>query len=244
MAQDHARVWSGSHLARAKRIAQAAAGYPATEQGVLDFLDTRRSSAHTQIKELGLILQALPDLDSKLIRRRRPDLVFSRAYRPRERVLSKGEVRLLVRHMPPKYRAHVWLMVLLGVRASELYALDYDGNTVSVQGTKTKGSRRRFTPPRSAVPYLEGTPLPRCPSLNYHITRACEAAGIAPATPNDLRRTAATFMVEGGTPLHLARAVLGHAPGSRVLEKVYLRSETGSNPAAAQAMDAAFAGAL
>lgn len=54
---------------------------------------------------------------------------------------------------------------------------------------------------------------------------ACRAAYVAPFSTNDLRRTAATWLVKRGVPLYLAAKVLGHA-NTNMLQKVYGQLDT------------------
>lgn len=57
--------------------------------------------------------------------------------------------------------------------------------------------------------------------------RACARAGIEPCSPNDLRRTTATWMRQGGVAPDVIGALLGHADG-RMVERVYGRMTTGA----------------
>ncbi|CAN5865336.1 site-specific integrase [soil metagenome] len=49
---------------------------------------------------------------------------------------------------------------------------------------------------------------------------ACDAAGVARITPNELRHTAATHLADGGLPPHQVADLLGHA-STRMLDEVY-----------------------
>jgi integrase len=53
-------------------------------------------------------------------------------------------------------------------------------------------------------------------------TPECLAAALAPVTPNDLRRTCATWLREAGTPVELVAPVLGHVD-IRMAIRVYAR---------------------
>jgi hypothetical protein len=71
-----------------------------------------------------------------------------------------------------------------------------------------------------------GDPLFR-PWLNVRrdLHEACERAGIPPVSPNDLRRTCATWLRAQGVPPHLIAPVMGHVD-SRMVERVYGRLPT------------------
>ena len=57
------------------------------------------------------------------------------------------------------------------------------------------------------------------------LLEACSRAGIAPCSPNDLRRTFANWMVEAGVPLYIVAQLMGHKD-TRMLERVYGRQRT------------------
>ena len=57
-------------------------------------------------------------------------------------------------------------------------------------------------------------------NVRHDLASASRRAGIEPVTLNDLRRTCATWLREGGIEPHLIAAVLGHAD-SRMVERVY-----------------------
>ena len=62
-------------------------------------------------------------------------------------------------------------------------------------------------------------------SVRRDLAAACERAGIAPVTPNDLRRTCATWLRAAGVEPSLIAVVLGHRD-SRMVERVYGRIPT------------------
>lgn len=51
---------------------------------------------------------------------------------------------------------------------------------------------------------------------------ACDRVGIEPCSPNDLRRTCATWLRQDGAPPDLIAPVMGHAD-TRMVERVYGR---------------------
>ena len=55
-------------------------------------------------------------------------------------------------------------------------------------------------------------------SVRMGLIAACELAGIAPCTPNDLRRTFAKWMRAEGMPIELIAPALGHVDTTMVQE--------------------------
>jgi integrase len=128
--------------------------------------------------------------------------------------------------------------------------IDLVAGVVHVRGTKTKASKRtvpilpmfrdlleqalRDAPGRGDEPLFEPwanvrrdlfvyctghLPTPNGQPGECYIS---SPAGIAPCTPNDLRRTTATWLRRAGVEPHLIAAVLGHTT-STMVEKVYGR---------------------
>lgn len=85
-----------------------------------------------------------------------------------------------------------------------------------------------------------GRPL-KVPDLRRRIIRpALVAAGLDPSIRTyDTRHSAATFWIDSGMPLPQVRKLMGHAPGSRVLEETYYHPEDEALRAAADLMDQA-----
>ena len=108
-----------------------------------------------------------------------------------------------------------------------------DFSFVLIRGTK-RASRHREVPIVSydqrsllehAIKHAEGPGDPLfTPWANVRrdLHQACERAGIAPISPNDLRRTCATWLRAQGAPPHLIAPVMGHVD-SRMVERVYGR---------------------
>ena len=93
------------------------------------------------------------------------------------------------------------------------------------------------TPTGPLFPHLAGCPLinPKkrkpnreptctCQSDFHRILRiACKHAGIVTVTPNDLRRTYASWMARAGVPEHILKKFMGHSGTSQMLIQVYLQ---------------------
>lgn len=209
------------------------------------YVETRREEGardHTIHKELGALLVAL-----RLARRRglwRGDLDtlkpdgWSNGYRPRERFLTLPEVQALTKKLLPDRAARVAFMVATSAEwgATERAARgDYDkvADLVHVRGTKRE-SRDRYVPvvlPECrelltfALAHGEGTGglLFRPWSKGWRdIQGACRRAGIAPCSPNDLRRTFAVWHRAAGISLDDIATAMGHVD-TTMLHRVYGR---------------------
>lgn len=201
----------------------------------------------TIVAELGTLRQAL-----KLARRRDEYHVdpakvlpvsYSPRYEPRERWLTPRELMALVSALRSSHKRHgghdraarVCYIVATSARWSESCSArreDFrEDGSVYLHGTKTEAARRTvpviglFDGLRSrCLAWAKGTArlfLP-WPKVHDDLKRACRKAGIAPVTPNDLRRTTAKWLRHAGVEPHLIAAVLGHTT-SAMVERVYGR---------------------
>lgn len=159
-------------------------------------------------------------------------LDFSPKYKPKERALSEREIRLLLRHLPARRAAIVKFILATGATyPSELATLrksdiDLVNWVVRLRGTKRETRDRRVPIVtfarawlREAVAYL---PFESWSNIRRDLHKACDEAGIAKCSPNDLRRTLATLLRARGVEPSLLGAVLGHKD-SRMAERVYGR---------------------
>lgn len=151
-------------------------------------------------------------------------------YVPRKRALSPSELVALLGDLAPERWAFVALIVGLGLRRGEAMAItpahvDLVRGIVSVPGTKTAGARRDIPvlTPFLGIVTKAAASLPLAPWGNYlrDLRVACKHAGIEPVTANDLRRTHATLLRQAGVERDVVRRLLGHSPGSAMLETVY-----------------------
>jgi len=165
-------------------------------------------------------------------------VAFSAGYEPRTRALTAGEVGKLLRELLPDRAARVAFIVATSAcwRESELSRREDIGEglaTVLLRGTKRK-TRFRTVPIVSpgqrslleyAVEHAQGTggPIFRVwRNARRDLLEACERAGIERCSPNDLRRTFASWQVEAGVPLYPIAQAMGHKD-TRMLERVYGR---------------------
>lgn len=156
-------------------------------------------------------------------------------YQPRTRALGPWELVALAEYLPPERAAHVVWICATGARWGEslrAHREDCTAAAVQIRGTKTSLAARQ-------VPLLELTAplvtwsLARAPgatgrlflawaNVRRDLARACADIGIAPVSPNDLRRSLATWLRAAGVEPSLLALVLGHADG-RMVERVYGR---------------------
>jgi integrase len=162
---------------------------------------------------------------------------FSAGYKPRERFLSPAEATALLAELIPDRAARVAFIIGTGARLGESdramrVDVDLARGVVRLRGTKTESSRRTVPLAKvnhelvaHAVKYGEGedgllfTPWG---NVRRDLEAACERAGIPKVSPNDLRRTCATWMRNEGVPTDAIGAFLGHRD-SRMVERVYGR---------------------
>lgn len=204
-----------------------------TKASVDRFVSSRRAdgiSAHTLHKECSVLVRMLKvakrggvwfgDLDTLV-----PEDITPQ-YVPRDRALPLAEVAALVAACPPVLAALVRVCVALGVRLSEALKLspediDLEAKTVRIRGTKTAGSAREVPVLSLFLPLLEAA-LPMLPiaekpnNLYRSFDVACRRAGVVYCTPNDLRRSHASILLESGTSPDVVRRLLGHTSDAMV----------------------------
>jgi integrase len=161
---------------------------------------------------------------------------FSTEYKPVERCLTPEELQKLLAQLTPDRSARCAFMVATSAcwRETEL-ALREDTSAAQVFLRGTKRSSRRRTVPivlefqktlmTHALKHAEGqSPELFVPWQNVRrdIQAACERAKIASCSPNDLRRTCATWMRALGVSIELVAPVLGHKD-TRMVARVYGR---------------------
>lgn len=236
-----------SHLARLLRCKLGELTHARVEQ----YIDarTKEGAARTTIKKelraLGAMLryckraglwggdvgQVLPE--------------YADDYQPRKRALSFEEARALLTALEkpsnsqPEDRsknraAMVAFILATGARWGEAVRArreDIAGDFVHLRGTKTAGSKRivpivALTKPLIGYVLQHGNDAGRLfdswtnPSRDLEV--ACTQAGVPKASPNDLRRTIATWLRARGVDISIIAAFLGHTT-SRMVERVYGR---------------------
>lgn len=156
---------------------------------------------------------------------------FSTGYVPRTTHLVPDELPILLAALTPERAAWVCLAIATGGDISDVERIlpgDYDPATQTIQ---LRGTKTRFRSARIPVPDLFLELLERAlpflpmswPRVSKDLPEACERVGITRVTPKDLRRTAATWLREGGVALDTLGRWLRHG-GAKVAFDVYDRS--------------------
>lgn len=204
------------------------------------YIDTRLSegAARTTIKkELGVLRAALRIARRNGLFARDTGEVLPELeddYVPRKRALTRKELESLCGYLSARRGAHVAFIVATGARWGEsLRARSADVSDdrafVHLRGTKTVRSLRDVAIPPAMRSILSWS-LDRAGSLPFdgwgNVRRdlriACEAVGIEPCSPNDLRRTHATWLQAAGVDNGIIASQLGHTT-SRMVELAYGR---------------------
>jgi integrase len=166
---------------------------------------------------------------------------FAPEYKPKQRALTPEEMQRLLAELTPDRAARVAFIVATSANWNETELarradVASDFSSALIRGTK-RASRYRTVPivardQRSllehALKYAEGTDgalFTPWANVRRDLHQACGRAGIPPCSPNDLRRTCATWLRTQGVPPHLIAPVMGHVD-SRMVERVYGRLPT------------------
>ncbi|HEX5657149.1 MAG TPA: site-specific integrase [Polyangiales bacterium] len=197
-------------------------------------------------KELGLLRSALRYMakqrgpDGFKLYRYDTDEIFPEGvignYKPRDRALSINDYHALYVALAPERREYLQAFCGLGARDSELYRItpvdvEAEKGRVRIPGTKTEAAERWLPPPAELFDILlarsVSTPLgrplfPRWLNVRRDLEAACKRAGIAKVSPNDLRRTFATWQAEAGVPEAVTASLMGHT-SSAMVRRVYAR---------------------
>ena len=149
------------------------------------------------------------------------------SYVPRETFISWEDVPKLLAALEPARRAVVAFITATGARWSEAMSfqpgdLDRACWSILIRGTKTRKAWRNFIVPeafRGLLDHVGGAFAP-WGNVVRDLEIACKHAGVPRVSPSDLRRTFASLLVQGGTPLSDVATLLGHASTTMVF-KVY-----------------------
>ena len=202
------------------------------------YIDTRlREQAHPSsvYKELVTLRRALRLAYERGELSTDPTIIipkFRARYRPRDRYLHPEELEALLSALPKKRRPWVLVAVYTGARASEVEALrwrehiDLDAGWILLPGTKTARARRwvPIAPPLADLLHpaasATGPVVERWHNVRRDLAIACKHADIDPCTPNDLRRTYASWLKQAGVDSLVVARLLGHT-STRMVEAVY-----------------------
>ncbi len=156
---------------------------------------------------------------------------FAAPYRPRDRYLTHAQAGALLAKLPPDRQLWVLLAVLAGLRLSEVENLrwedvDFDQSLLRVRGTKTSGSFRTVGLSPDLAGLLRelrrgsGQIVPAWPNVRRDLTVASRRAGVPRVTPNDLRRSFASWLVQAGETNFVVSRLLGHST-TKMVDLVY-----------------------
>ena len=209
-----------------------------------------RGHPHTIQKELITIRRALKVAHRRGVIVHLPTFPeFSAKYQPRETWLTPEQFELVCAELDERRRLWASLASLAGCNLSEAEAVDWakvelEAGRLLIPGTKRE-TRRRWVPIAPAlrhvleqVPEAErrGNVAEHWGNVRRDLRRAVDAANLAaierakqgaelPPTipyvsPNDLRRTFASWLVQNGVPLLTVATLMGHS-STRMVERVY-----------------------
>jgi integrase len=227
----HCRRLHGLQLAKIDRRAVAATlSTIASKSGPIE---ANRVRASLSAFYAWCLREGLTDTNPVIGTGRRPE-------KSRERLLSDAELKAIwsATAGTDDYSAIIRLLALTGARANEIAALSWSeasDDKIVLPAARTKNARRHIIPltapsraildarPRRAdrdfvFGRREGRPFTGwsvCKDLLDARIAAATGAPIAPWTPHDLRRTAATRMAELGVQPHVVEAVLNHVSGHK-----------------------------
>ncbi len=226
-----------------------------TEADTLAYWRARQSEAdpspHSVQKELRILCQALrlctrlklctPVTEPRYLMP--SELSQTKVYIPRDRWLPRtprDEYAELLLQLSSERRDYIVALCFTGVRLGELYKLHASHVNVAqaeidVPGTKTAKSDRTVPLADDALAVLKrrAKARPTGPlfddwgKLHRDVRSACKRAGIAPVSPNDMRRTFCSWLAIKGVPMLTASRLLGHA-STKMVEQVYAQLDSGA----------------
>ncbi len=152
---------------------------------------------------------------------------FSAEYVPVKRTLAMADFDALWAALPSdKERAWVALAIAFAADVGDLERMrpeDFKNGVMLVRGTKT-GWRRQELPVLPFFAELVAFALPHLPvtwpRASKALGEACAKAKLPHLSPKDLRRTAATWLIEGGADQVLVSRFLRHR-GDQMVRRVY-----------------------
>lgn len=156
---------------------------------------------------------------------------FTVQYRPRDRYLSPEQAAALLVQLEPARRLWVMVAAWAGLRLSEVERLrwedvDFERGQLRVRGTKTGGSWRvvGLAPLLAQVlgqeRKVKGPVVQTWHNVRRDLEVACNRAGVPRVTPNDLRRTFASWLVQAGESNFVVSRLLGHST-TKMVDLVY-----------------------
>lgn len=163
---------------------------------------------------------------------------FRSRYVPRTRYLTPDEFRKLIGVLQPHRQLWLVLAVYTGGRDSEVDAVlwehvNWAERTVLLPGTKTAKSRR-LVPLHPLLSQVlargrraSGVIVGEWLNVRRDLAAACARAGIDKVSPNDLRRTYASWLKQAGVDSAVVARLLGHS-STRMVDMVYGQIDGGT----------------
>lgn len=156
---------------------------------------------------------------------------FSAPYQPRDRYLTPEQAVSLLQRLPDHRQRWVLVAAWAGLRLSEVERLqwvdvDFDQALLRVRGSKTPGSYRLVGLAPALADFLRpvravrGFVVTRWHNVRRDLELACRDAGLPRVTPNDLRRTFASWLVQAGKSNFVVARLLGHR-STKMVDLVY-----------------------
>jgi integrase len=156
---------------------------------------------------------------------------FRARYVPRNRYLTLDEFRALIGVLPPHRQLWMLVAVFTGGRDSEVDGLewrhiDWNERMIWLAGTKTQKSAR-WVPLHPVLKEVlsrhsnqTGHIVGEWSNARRDLAAACKRIGIPRVSPNDLRRTYASWMKQQGVDSKAVAELLGHS-STRMVDLVY-----------------------
>ncbi len=199
------------------------------------------AAKETVRKELCTLRRSLEIAHERRLLTREPEGLIPRfrtRYQPRDRYLTIEQVPALLRALPPHRQMWVLLAVFTGGRESEVANLrwediDWRMQTIRIRGTKTAGSFRAIPLHQDLASTLrkeartEGLIVGDWQNVRRDLPAACIRAKVPTITPNDLRRTFASWLKQQGVDSAIVARFLGHR-STRMVDLVYGQFDHGT----------------
>lgn len=231
-------------LGHVTRIFGAASPLSVITAAAVDrYIDQRRhesAKSNTIQRELSCLRQLLRHARRAGDYSREPSEVmpigFSAEYVPVTRTLRPEDLpKLMGALRDDTQRAWVALALTFAADAADIHRMrpeDYDPSTnlFHVRGTKNRARDARLPVLEMMRPLFEMAypMLPLAwPRNSNGVSEACERAGIPHLSPKDLRRTAITWLAEGGVEQSLTSRFARHI-GDQMVRKVYAQVSAGA----------------
>jgi len=202
------------------------------------YIETRKvEGAHTSTiyKELVVFRLALRQAHERRLLQNDPRALFpkfSAGYEPRDRYLTERECAALLMELGQARIPWVLVAVCTSGRLSEVERLRWEANVdlvggwLLLPGTKTTLSKRKVKMPKTLLDYLRenkrdsGPVVERWINVRRDLEAACHRAGIRKVTPNDLRRTFASWLLQAGESNFVVARMMGHS-STKMVDTIY-----------------------